>query len=51
MSIKQPKYTGVGDSVQVKQGLGTWEMSLQRADLEVLAEVEDQGKMKGGKTL
>lgn len=51
MSIKQPKYTGVGDSVQVKQKLGAWEMSVQRADLQVLVEVEDQGKMKGGKSL
>lgn len=33
ISIKQPKCTGVGDSVQVKQELDAWEMSLQRADL------------------
>ena len=50
MSIKQPKYTGVGDSVQLKQKLGAWEISVQRADLQVLVEVEDQGKMKGGQT-
>lgn len=51
MSVKQPKYTGVDDSVQVKQELDAWEINLQRADLQVLAEVEDQGKMRGGKTL
>lgn len=33
MSIKQPKYTEVDDSVQVKQELDAWEINLQRADL------------------
>lgn len=35
MSIKQPKCTGVGDSVQVKQELDAWEMSLQSRSLGI----------------
>lgn len=41
------KCTGVGDSLQAEEELGVLEISLQTVDPWVLAEVEEQGKMRG----
>lgn len=41
------KCTGVGDSPQAEEELGALEFSLQAVDPCVLAEVEEQGKMRG----